>query len=245
MTTPLPGALVTGGSSGIGEACVRRLRDAGYGVVFSGSNRQRVDAAQQRLSVFSAPPVVGVVADVTQPGSAERLVREAAARFGGLDVVVTSAGVYADVGIEAMDQQTWQHTIDVNLSGVFWTVQAALPQLRTRSGYVIAIGSISGINGYRGESAYGVSKASLGVLSEIIRIEAQADGVRATVIAPGATRTRMAAQAFRSDRFGANGDEPGLLEVEDIAATVTYLLQLSPGAVVREIVLRASRGKPG
>lgn len=235
-----PVALVTGGSRGIGAGCVKALAREGYRVVFSGRDERRVREAEAEFQRGGAIAPVGVALDAADPASGERLVAEVIDRLGRLDVLVANAGVYLGKPIEATTDDDWVRLLEVNLTGVFRQVRAALPWLRCSAGYAIAIGSVSGTRGYGREAGYGASKRALRILTESIFVEAAADGVRATVISPAVVRTQMAGEIF-GESYGPAGDAPGVLVPEDVAATVLYLLRLSPAARVEEIVLHDSR----
>jgi NADP-dependent 3-hydroxy acid dehydrogenase YdfG len=235
-----PVALVTGGSRGIGAACVRSLAGAGYRVVFSGRDEARVREAEAEFEHSAPVPPVGVALDAAHRASGERLVFNAIERFGQIDVLIANAGLYLGKSLEDTTDDEWARLLEVNLTGVFRQVRAALPWLRRSAGYAVAIGSISGTRGYGYEAAYGASKRALRVLTESIFVEAASDGVRATIISPAVVRTRMADGIF-GESHGPGGDAPGVLVPEDVAATVMYLLGLSSAARIEEIVLHDSR----
>jgi NADP-dependent 3-hydroxy acid dehydrogenase YdfG len=239
--TERPTAIVTGGSGGIGGTCVEALLADGYGVVFCGRNADSLDAVQSRLEAELRDRAHPVVGDVADPATAASLVSEATNRFGRLDVVVANAGVYHAATVAETRPDDWSRVLQTNLSAVLWLFQAALPELRKRAGYAVAIGSVSGTQGFSGEAAYGASKRALRIVTEAIVAEEAEHGVRATVIAPGVVRTRMAAFAFGSDEYGQGGTQPGLLAPDDVAKTVMYLLNLSPAVRINEIVLGDSR----
>ncbi len=232
-------ALVTGGSRGIGAACVARLAADGYRVVFSGRDQPALARMQDQIS--TADTCLGVVADQRDPAAGQLLVDAAVERFGGLDVVVANAGSYSASPVATIDPRAWDDALLTNLTAVLWLIQAALPPLRRRGGHVLAIGSVSGTQGFAGEGAYGASKRALKILTDAVTREEAPFGVRATLVSPGVVRTDMAAKAFGGTRYGPNGDAPGLLEPADVAETVSYLLRLSPAARIDEIVVGDSR----
>jgi NAD(P)-dependent dehydrogenase (short-subunit alcohol dehydrogenase family) len=209
-------------------------------VVFSGSDEERVREAETQFRDSGPVAPVGVVLDAADPTSGDRLVAQALECFGQLDVLIANAGVYLGKTIADTSDDDWAQLIEINLTGVFRHMRAALPWLRRSAGYAIAIGSVSGTRGYGHEAAYGASKRALRILTESIFVEAASDGVRATVISPAVVRTRMAGGIF-GESYGPDGDAPGVLDPADVAATVLYLLRLSTAARVEEIVLHDSR----
>lgn len=236
-----PVAIVTGGSRGIGAACVARLAADGYRVVCSGRDAGALDRMRAGLAAEVRLSVRTLACDSRDPQSAPRLVAAAVEAFGGVDAVVANSGTYLAARVSETTSEDWDNVIRTNLSAVLWLIQAALPELRRRAGYVIAIGSVSGTRGFEDEAAYGASKRALRILTDSVTREEASSGVRASLVSPGAVRTAMAAKAFRSPSYGSGGDAPGLLEPSDIADTVAYLLRLSPGARIDEVVVGDSR----
>jgi ribitol 2-dehydrogenase len=232
---------VTGGSRGIGAACVARLAADGYGVVCSGRDPEALDAMRAALPAPLREQVRTLACDSTDPASAAVLVAEAVSAFGGLDAIVANAGRYFSGTVAETTPGDFDDVIRTNLSSVLWLIQAALPELRKRAGYVVAIGSVSGTQGFADEAAYGASKRALRILTDAVTREEAGSGVRAALVSPGVVRTAMAVQAFGSESYGTEGQAPGLLAPSDIAETVAYLLRLSAGARVDEIVVRDSR----
>jgi meso-butanediol dehydrogenase / (S,S)-butanediol dehydrogenase / diacetyl reductase len=234
-------AIVTGGSRGIGAACVKRLAGDGYRVLCSGRDADALEAMRAGLPTDRQDHVKALACDSRDPESAGRLVDEAVAAFGGVDAVIANSGTYLAARVAETTPDDWDNVIRSNLSSVLWLIQAALPELRRRGGYLIAIGSVSGTRGFEDEGAYGASKRALRILTDSVTREEASSGVRASLVSPGVVRTAMAAQAFRSAAYGADGDVPGLVEPSDIADTIAYLLGLSPGARIDEVVVGDSR----
>ncbi len=235
-----PTAVVTGASGGIGAACVRALVELGYAVLATGRDRARLRSLADEHETKGPTQVVPLALDLSTPDAADVLVAAAIEEFGRLDLVLANAGTYLERPIEDTSPEEWDAVLRINLSSVHWLVRRALPEIRTRSGWVIVIGSVSGLRGYAGEAAYGSAKRALQIITDVVLEEAGSDGVRATLIAPGVVRTAMA-EAASGPAHGEGGDAPGLLSPDDVAATVRYLLSLSPAASVPEIVLRDTR----
>jgi NAD(P)-dependent dehydrogenase (short-subunit alcohol dehydrogenase family) len=230
--TDAPVAIVTGGSRGIGRACVAQLVELGHRVVLSARTQSAVDDVIQASSGDGAM-VSGVVADATDPTAYERVVEAAIARHGRVDVVIANAGIYSTARVADISLADLRTVLDVNLMSVIALAKAALPELARHAGYFVALGSISGTQGYPGEVAYGASKRALRILIDAINAEHADAGVRATLISPGWVKTDMALESF-------GPDEPTyILEPADVAQTVAWLLGLSAAARVNEIVLRA------
>jgi NAD(P)-dependent dehydrogenase (short-subunit alcohol dehydrogenase family) len=219
----MPSALVTGGSSGIGFAIARMLREEGYGLTLAARSLDRLETAAAELEALA------VAANVASEEDCVRLVTAHVERYGGLDVLVNSAGV----GIAGLigDLTTKQFDLQqaVNLRGAFLVTREALPYLRDSRGLVVNLASIAGTIPTPGLAAYGASKAALIALTRsLVREEAQ-HGVRATALCPGFVATPM------TDWTGLAGEE--MIQPEDCAEIVRSLLRLSPSARVPVVVV--------
>jgi len=216
-------ALVVGGSSGIGLAIARMLRDEGYGVTLAARNRERLEAAAGELDAEA------VAADVSKEEDCERIVAEHRARFDRLDVLVNSAGVGVGGRIEDTQTKRWNLQLDVNLRGAFLVTRFALPQLSQSHGLVVNISSIAGTIAAPGLAAYGAAKAGLISLTRSLNAEHAEEGIRATAICPGFVDTPMAAWT------GMASEE--MIPPEDCAEVVRMLLRLSPRARIPQVVI--------
>jgi len=216
-------ALVTGGSSGIGLAIARMLRDEGFGLTLASRRAEKVEAAAAELGALA------VAADVASADDCARLVAAHRERFGRLDVLVNSAGVgiagmVADLPAKHLDLQ-----LGVNLRGLFLVTQAAIPMLRESHGWIVNLASIAGTLPTPGLATYGATKAAVIALTRSLNEELDADGVRAVAICPGFVDTPMA------EWSGLAGDE--MIQPEDCAEIVRMLLRLSPRARIPQVVI--------
>jgi NAD(P)-dependent dehydrogenase (short-subunit alcohol dehydrogenase family) len=216
-------AVVTGASSGIGLAIARALAEDGYGVALAARRAERLGELAAEIGDQALP----VPTDVTERESVEALVRAAVERFGRIDVLVTSAGVGRWAPLERLAEEDWDETLDVNLKGTYLTARAALPHLRTSKGYLITLSSVSGTVGQAGGTAYNASKWGVRGFTQSVLRETREDGVRATAICPGLVATPMADRA----------EDDEIISVDDIVATVRWLLALRPIVQVRDVVL--------
>jgi 3-oxoacyl-[acyl-carrier protein] reductase len=230
-------AIVTGGSRGIGLAIAARLLADGANVAISGMDEKHLASAVRSLNEASdvGDRVLPVRADVRDAGDADRLIREAADRFGGLDVLVNNAGVGAFGPVAEMSVDDWRRVIDTNLSGVFYCTRAAIPHLRRRGGgWIINISSLASKNPFPDGAAYAASKAALNAFSEALMQEVRHDGIRVSYVLPGSVRTR----------FGRGGDQGGTewkLAPEDVAQVVADLLAHPTRSLPSRVELRPSR----
>ena len=232
-------ALITGGSSGIGLAIAQALVDAGMRVVVVGRNRIRLRAAAGELLAGAqggsegrgaTSRVLAVTADVSKPVDVRRAVQQTLARFGRIDVLVNNAGISGRGRVEDLSDKDWDGILSVNLRGAFLCVRAVLPSMkRQRRGYIVNISSLAGKIGMAGSGAYCASKFGLVGLSQSIGEEGAPWNIRATAICPAYVNTPMVR--------GAPVDPSRMIQPQDIAATVLYLLRLTDYAVVKEVVV--------
>jgi len=216
-------ALVTGGSSGIGLAIARLLRDEGYDLTVVSRTPEKIEAAAAELGAAA------VVANVADPDDCARAVAEHHERFGRLDVLVNSAGVgfgglVADLDLKKLDLQ-----LDINLRGLFLVTQAAIPLLRETRGWIVNLASIAGTLPTPGLATYGATKAAVIALTRSLNAELDAAGVRAIAICPGFVDTPMAQSS------GLEQEE--MIRPEDCAEIVRMCLRLSPTARVPQVVI--------
>jgi NAD(P)-dependent dehydrogenase (short-subunit alcohol dehydrogenase family) len=216
-------ALVTGGSSGIGLAIARMLREEDYGVMLAARNPERLAAAAAELGAES------VAANVADEGDCERIVAEHRAHFERLDVLVNSAGVGIGGRVEDLETKHWDLQLNVNLRSAFLVTRFALPLLKQSRGIVVNLSSIAGTIPAPGLAAYGAAKAGLISLTHSLNAEHGGDGVRATAICPGFVDTPMTAWT------GMQSDE--MIQPEDCAEVVRALLRLSPRARIPQVII--------
>jgi NAD(P)-dependent dehydrogenase (short-subunit alcohol dehydrogenase family) len=215
-------ALVTGASSGIGQAVARALAADGYGVALAARSADKLEELAGELDGLAVPT------DVSRRDEVQTLVERTVERFGRLDAVVTAAGVFHSEPVEQLDEATFDETIAVNLKGTYLVAQAALPHLRASKGYLITVSSVSGTMGQPGGGAYNTSKWAVRGFTQSFLQEVRGDGVRATAILPGRVATPM---------LGHHEQDPDLLAPEDVADAVRWLLSLRPIVQIKDLIL--------
>jgi NAD(P)-dependent dehydrogenase (short-subunit alcohol dehydrogenase family) len=216
-------ALVTGGSSGIGLAIARLLRDEGYGLTLASRRRERIEAAAEELGAHA------VAADVSSEEDCVRLVGEHRDRFGRLDVLVNSAGIGIGGNVENLRTKHFDLQIAVNLRGLFLITHECIPLLRESRGWIVNLASIAGTTPTPGLAAYGASKAAVIALTRSLNGELEGDGIRAVALCPGFVDTPMA------EWSGIPPEE--MITPEDCAEVVRMCLRLSPHARVPQVVV--------
>ena len=224
-------ALITGGSKGIGYGIAEALVRANYNVaVTSRSKAAAVEAASQ-LSAMGGGEAMALEADVRNFGEQESAVRAVLDRWGRLDVLVANAGIGHFASIEDLSPAQWQETLDTNLTGVFFSVKAALQALKEAKGYIITISSLAGTNFFEGGAAYNASKFGLTGFSQAVMLDLRKMGVRVTTIMPGSVAT------YFNNHTPNPGDE-WKIQIEDLGQMVLDLLKMHPRTLPSKIEVR-------
>src|SRR3954470_15818803 len=190
-------AMVTGGARGIGFATARALIDRGASVVVVDLEQAAAERAAAGLHDTRA---IGLAADVTDRGAMQRVVATAVERFGGLDVVVANAGISSrGATMRAMSTEAFERVVDVNLMGVYKTVDVALPEIVRRQGHVVVISSIYAFTNGIGAIPYAMAKAGVEQLGRALRVELVQHGASASVAYFGFIDTEMVHRAIDAD----------------------------------------------
>jgi len=240
---PLQGriALVTGASSGIGEACALALARAGATVALVARRRDRLEQLVLTLASIGADSLV-LEADLAESGAATRVVGEAERAFGQLDILVNNAGVMYLEPIEAASEEHLRRMLEVNLLALMLGCQAALPGMRARrDGHIVNIASVAGRVANPSSAGYAASKFGVVAFSESLRREVVRDRVRVTVIEPGLVDTELRSHlthAATIETIEAFAASVRPLRSEDIANAVLYAVTQPPHVNVNEILIR-------
>ncbi len=195
-------AVVTGASRGIGRAIALRLAEQGADVAFSYSGKAKTaEAAAAKAGTANETAAaikalgreaLAVQADVSQPESAEQLIKSALERFGRIDILVNNAGITRDDLIMRMSIEAWREVLETNLFGAFYTIKAATrPMLKARGGRIINITSVSGQAGQMGQANYSSAKAGLIGLTKATARELASRGITCNAVAPGFVLTEL------------------------------------------------------
>jgi NADP-dependent 3-hydroxy acid dehydrogenase YdfG len=216
--------LITGASSGIGEATARRAVEAGYSVVLGARSIDRLEALAQELG--GEGKAVAFRCDVTEWADQEALVEVALDRFGRLDVALANAGFGAKRGFLEETPEFWRSMVLTNVYGAALTIRATLPSLKESKGHLLLTGSVAGRRALPG-SLYSATKWAVTAMGEAARLELNGTGVRVTLIEPGSVDTPFF-------------DDPpaGALEPDDIARAILYAVSQPPRVDVSEMLVR-------
>jgi NADP-dependent 3-hydroxy acid dehydrogenase YdfG len=239
---PLEGkvALVTGASSGIGEATAAALAEAGAKVALVARRADRLAALAGRIENTGGAPLQ-LVADVTNDADLVKVVETAVSQWGRLDILVNNAGVMLLSPLAEARGEELRRMVELNLISLMELTRLALPHLRESKGHIVNIASVAGRVANPGASGYAATKFGVVAFSEAVRREVYADKVRVTVIEPGLVLTEL------GDHITNPGMKAGLeqrkaamegLQSEDIAAAVLYAVSQPPRVNVNEILIR-------
>jgi NADP-dependent 3-hydroxy acid dehydrogenase YdfG len=248
MTSSLSGtvALVTGASSGIGEATAVALAEEGSAVALVARRRDRLEALAERIDQSGGRALV-IEADVTDLDQARRAVATTVAELGRLDTLVNNAGVMLLGPIVDAPIEEWQQMVHLNLLGLLYCTHAALPHLLSAAesqprevADVINLSSVAGRVARANSGVYNATKFGVGAFSESLRQEVTARHVRVTIIEPGATDTELASHNRPGvlEQIRSNFSGVARMTSEDIAGSVRYAVTQPRHVAVNEILIR-------
>jgi NADP-dependent 3-hydroxy acid dehydrogenase YdfG len=243
MSKPLAGrvALVTGASSGIGDAIARVLADAGAKVAIVARRRERLDVLARELGAAGAEVLV-LAADLLREDENRRIVAGTEKHFGRLDILVNNAGVMLLSPVDGADPEDWRRMLELNVLAPMVSSQAALPGMRARGGgHIVNIASTAGRIANPNISGYSASKFGIVAFSESMRREVYKDKIRVTVIEPGVVETELREHiphAGTKQAIDAWAAAMRQLQPEDVANAVLYCVTQPEHVNVNEILMR-------
>jgi NADP-dependent 3-hydroxy acid dehydrogenase YdfG len=244
MTDSLQGrvCVVTGASSGIGEATALRLAKAGASVALAARRSERLDDLVQRIE-GDGGSAVAVPTDVADEDQARALIDRTKSELGRLDVLVNNAGVMLVGPVEGADTTDWRRMVDINVMGLLYCTHAALPVMREQgSGHIVNISSVAGRTAIAGAAVYNATKWGVCGFSEALRQEALHSGVRVTLVEPGVVSTELPDHITHEgakqivEQMHAEMKAP--LTPEDIAESIHYAVSQPPHVSVNEVLVR-------
>lgn len=231
-------ALITGGSKGIGFGIATSLVKEGMNVVITSRHQEAANEAATQLSHIGSGQAIGFAADVRDFDSQKIAVQRVLATFGNLDVLIANAGLGHFGNIAELTPDQWNETIDTNLTGVFYSVKAALEPIIQSKGYIITIASLAGTNFFAGGSAYNASKFGLVGFTQAIMLDLRDKGVKVTTIMPGSVTSHF-------NQHEPNPADAWKIQPEDLGQMTIDLLKMHPRALPSKIEVRPSQPPKG
>jgi len=243
MTQKLTGkvAIVTGASSGIGEATAIALTAEGASVAIVARRGERLESLAKRISETGGK-ALPIVADVSDEAQTRKMVEEVKSELGRVDIIVNNAGVMLLGPIDGADTEEWRRMVNINVLGLMYATHAVLPTMKTQgSGHIVNISSVAGRTASANVGVYNATKWGVCAFSEALRQEVSKDKIRVTVIEPGAVATELATHITNpavKERLSAWVESMTPLESEDIAAAIVYAVTQPARVNVNEILIR-------
>lgn len=235
--------VITGASSGLGEAAARHLSKEGATVVLGARRLDRIEALAKELTQAGGK-ALALATDVTQPEQVKALVDAAVQACGRIDVMINNAGLMPHSPLERLKIADWDRTIDVNIKGVLYGIAAALPHMqRQKSGQIINVSSVAGHKVGTGNAVYSATKTAVRVISEGLRQEVKPYNIRTTIISPGAVATELPESATEPD-VAANLRkfyDAYAIPADAFARAVAFAISQPEEVDINEILFRPTR----
>ena len=234
--------VITGASSGLGEATARLLSAQGATIVLGARRVDRIQAVADELT-NSGGKALAVATDVTDPDQVKALVDAAVQTYGRIDVMINNAGLMPHSPLERRKIDDWNQMIDVNIKGVLYGIAAALPYMQQqKAGHIINVSSVAGHKVRPGGVVYAATKHAVRVLSEGLRMEVKPYNIRTTVISPGAVATELPNSITEPDI--AENVRKGYeiaIPADSFARMVVFAMSQPEDVDVNEILFRPTR----
>ena len=231
--------LITGASQGIGSAAAIVFADKGYNVVINYNNSETKAKMLQQSLAKTGCKCLAVGANVAYPGEVNNMVKQAEYAFGGIDVLVNNAGISSFNLIQDISDADWNEMVSVNLTGVFNTTRAVIPQMiHKKEGAIINVSSIWGITGGAMETHYSAAKAGVIGFTKALAKEVGPSGIRVNCVAPGVIETNMNSNLTLEDMRRLTDDTPlgRLGSPFEVATTIYYLATEDASFITGQVI---------
>lgn len=227
--------LITGGSKGIGFGVAEALLKQGHQVAITSRSQEAADKAVEQLK--ASGDIIGLAADVKSLQSQQQAVQKVIERWGKLDVLIANAGVGHFAPIDELDETLWQETIDTNLTGVFYSVKAAVEHIKSAQGYIFTISSLAGTNFFAGGAAYNASKFGLTGFSQAMMLDLRKYNVKVSTIMPGSVATHFNEHEPDQEK------DAWKIQPEDIGKLIVDMLNMHERTLPSKIEIRPTMPK--
>lgn len=224
-------AVITGAGKGIGKAIATGLAQMGYQTILVGRNKQNLEQVAQQIG--SNAKVLQL--DITDKPAVKETITKIVVENGSIDILVNNAGIHFSGSVDIAEED-FEKMLETNLTAQYGVLKEVVPVMKAqKSGYIFNVASRSGKVGFSGGGAYSASKFGLVGLSESLYRELNPLGIKVTALCPGWVNTEMAFDA------GTPLESEQMIQPDDLFKTIEWLLQLSPGACVKEVLLESPK----
>ena len=232
--------VITGASSGMGEAAARHLSALGATVVLGARRKDRIEKLAKEIQDHGRNALAFAV-DVTQRDQVKGLVDLAVEQFGRVDVILNNAGVMPLSPMDRLNVDEWDTMIDVNIRGVLNGIAAVLPYMKEqKSGQIINTSSVAGHKVFNGSAVYSATKYAVRALTEGLRMEVKPYNIRTTIVCPGAVKTELLEHITEADIQQANKDYVGAVGIspDSFARVVAFAISQPEDVDINEVIFR-------
>ena len=237
--------LITGATSGIGEACAHKFAAAGNHLIITGRRADRLHKLQQELESAFSIKVLALVFDVQDRNAVMENLGKLPAEWQNIDILINNAGLAAGRDLfEEADLNDWETMLNTNVHGLIYVTKAILPfMIAQKKGHIINMGSIAAKEVYEKGNVYCASKFAVDALSKGMRIDLLKHHIKVTCIHPGAVETEFALVRFKGDETKAAATYDGIvpLTASDIADTIFYCAQLPAHVCINDLVITCTQ----
>ena len=237
--------LITGATSGIGEACAKKFAAAGYNLVITGRRGERLNNLTASLETAHGIKVLPLVFDVQQRKEVEEVFANLPEDWRQIDILINNAGLAAGRdSFENADMDDWETMLNTNVHGLLYVSKAVVPLMVARKqGHIINIGSIAGKEVYEKGNVYCASKFAVDAISKAMRIDLLQHNIKVTGIHPGAAETEFALVRFKGDEQKAASTYTGFVPLtgDDIADSILYCASLPPHVCINELTISCTQ----
>ncbi|OFX51604.1 MAG: oxidoreductase [Bacteroidetes bacterium GWB2_41_8] len=232
--------VITGASSGMGEAAAKNLSQLGAAVVLGARRADRIEKLANEIQE-SGGKAIAIATDVTQRDQVKKLVDSAVEKFGRVDVILNNAGIMPLSPMDRLNVDEWDMMVDVNIKGVLNGIAAVLPYMKEqKSGQIINTSSVAGHKVFNGSAVYSATKYAVRALTEGLRMEVKPYNIRTTIVCPGAVKTELLEHISEADIQQANKDYVGAVGIspDSFARVVAFAISQPEDVDINEIIFR-------
>ena len=236
--------VITGASSGLGEATARLLAERGAKLVLGARRLDRLEKLAVDITAAGGE-AIAVATDVAKRADVENLIKAAQTKFGRVDVLINNAGIMPMAAMAKLKVEEWERMIDINIKGVLYGIAAVLPGMReNKSGHIINLSSVAGLRVSAGVgTVYSATKFAVKAISEGLRAEVGPEGIRVTTLYPGAVASELVGGSSDAEAGAAMKAfyEANEIPADSVARAVAYAIEQPANVSINEITLRPTQ----